>query len=149
MKLTLTRYGHGSESTLGVLMQGRYLHGYTLEDTKRDVKIAGETCIPEGTYKIDYRKVLSKMTGKYREKYDWFQWHLQLQQVENFSNVYIHVGNNRKSTDGCILLGSTSNNNMLKDGFIGASKDAFKPFYEIVGNALKSNEIVELEVRSL
>lgn len=78
----------------------------TLEDLPQDTKIAGITRIPAGRYRVKYREVLSPLTQTYRNKYDWFSWHLELQDVPDYNNVYIHIGNYSKDTDGCILVGT-------------------------------------------
>ena len=42
---------------------------YTLEDEYRDVKVMGETCIPEGTYDVKFRKeggFHSRYSAKYK-----------------------------------------------------------------------------------
>ena len=54
---------------------------FTLEDERRAEKAKGETRIPEGVYNIVKRKVDSPLTLKYREKYDFFDYHLMLEDV--------------------------------------------------------------------
>ena len=52
MNLKLVRYSDNKESTLGILFLDDEFLCYTLEDTHRKEKIAGQTRIPEGKYKI-------------------------------------------------------------------------------------------------
>ena len=58
MELVVLRFSSQSDSTSGLLFEktpyGMFFLCYTLEDEKRDVKVAGETRIPAGKYKIAY-----------------------------------------------------------------------------------------------
>ena len=153
MKLILQRYSDNGNSTLGLLFQvisqDLVLEAYTLEDESREEKVKGETCIPSGLYEIKKRVNVSPLTLKYRKKYHWFDYHLQLQDVYGFEYVYIHVGNTEKHTDGCILLGSTANLNTQEKGFIAASSTAFRRMYEEIGSELTNGNKVFIEVKDV
>lgn len=77
---------------------------FTLEDLPRKVKIAKETCIPEGTYPTSLTK--SPRFGYVCAA---------LSNVPNFEGVRIHAGANKGWTEGCILVGfeRTSNGSRL------------------------------------
>jgi len=94
MKLTLKRTTFLPDRTLGKLyINGNYFCE-TLEDAKRDKKIAGETCINAGEYCVivDMSKRFGRLTPL-------------LQNVPEFSGVRIHAGNTPADTQGCILVG--------------------------------------------
>lgn len=143
MKLKLQRIKSTEEATLGVLTLDNEFHSFTCEDEKREVKVKGETRIPSGTYKIKHREVLSGKTKRYREKYDWFTWHLELQDVPNFEYVYMHIGNDETHTDGCIIMAETADSKAMT---IGRSTPAFKDLYLKVSHALAYNQDVEITV---
>jgi len=92
-KLTLLRYHQDDEVTFGLL----YIDGlnkpiYTLENpwigNKRNV-----SCIPEGIYEG------GQFNGyKYKNVYE-------IREVENRSDILIHIGNYPNNTLGCILPG--------------------------------------------
>lgn len=111
MKLWLQRFGYGDDSTVGRLYDrteepGKFLC-WTLEDERRQVKVKGETCIPEGVYRIVLRTE-GGMHGKYAERYGKrHRGMLWLQKVPDFEWVYIHKGNTDDDTDGCVLVGET------------------------------------------
>ena len=65
MHLHLMRISTGEESTTGALYIDGEFGCFTLEDTKRSKKIAGETRIPDGLYRIVLRNEgsLSKKLG--------------------------------------------------------------------------------------
>lgn len=94
MKVTVKRTFKGAEYTIGKLyIDGQYFCD-TLEDVVRKVKIAGQTAIPAGAYKV-------KKTYSPR-----FKTTLpEILNVPNFSGVRIHAGNTAKDTEGCLLLG--------------------------------------------
>lgn len=125
MHLHLIRINTGKDSTTGTLYINGKFACFTLEDTKRLKKIHGETRIPDGRYEIALRDE-GRMTKKYRAKYgSMHRGMLWLKEVPEFSWVYIHTGNKRGHTEGCILVGDTLNNNSICDGFVGKSREAY------------------------
>lgn len=134
MKLKLERFLSDENATVGKLYADGEFVCYTLEDEKREVKVKGETRIPAGTYDVKKREVLSGLTKKYREKYDFFDYHYQLQNVPNFNYVYIHMGNYETNTDGCILVGSDYGEH--KDTYaVWNSGATFEKVYKMMENA--------------
>lgn len=124
------RYSDGGDSTLGLLMHKGQLCGYTIEDEHRKIKVSGETRIDADRYEIKFREEpLSKMNLQYQKAYSWFTWHLHLQNVRNFKWIYMHEGVTDDDTDGCIVVGDTANNNVVKAGRLGRSSIAYKRNY--------------------
>lgn len=144
----LQRFSDNRESTLGVLLKvitsGTELkpvfQGYTLEDQFNTVKIAKETRIPAGKYEIIINRAETPKTLQYRQRYNWFNYHLQLSNVPGFQGIYIHIGNNDKDTDGCILLGDAAGNNAIGDNGISVSTEAFRRFYSSLFDFLDQQE---------
>lgn len=102
MKLTLVRDQLSAQRTLGVLYDDVGKFCYSLEDTVRDVKIKGQTCIPYGTYAV-------KLTLSNR-----FQVVLPLLlDVPGFEGIRIHAGNTEADTEGCILVGEGRSKEVL------------------------------------
>lgn len=153
LNLILQRYSDNGDSTQGLLhvVDGNGLRflNYTLEDEFREVKKKGETCISNGLYEICQRKVLSPMTKHYRSRFNWFDWHLELQNVEGFENVYIHVGNKETDSDGCILVQDNANNNTIGKGFNGSSVPAFERLYNLIRTDLNNGLKVFIRVRKI
>jgi hypothetical protein len=116
---------------------------YTLEDEKRAVKVHGETRIPAGRYRVEFRKVLTGKTEKYRHQFPWFSWHLWLQDVPGFQYVYIHVGNTDDDTDGCILVGFGIDK---AGGKISSSRPAFEQIYKKIAACLNNQDEVWIEI---
>ena len=147
MELKLLRYSSGHESTLGILYIDGKPSAYTLEDEYRTQKVRGETRIAAGIYPVKFREDPSPKTMQYRERYDFFKWHLELQNVPDFNYVYIHVGNKDEHTDGCILVAGTSIlNDDKRDGFIGNSVEYFRKVYMKVAAALDKGEKVTIQI---
>ena len=130
MKLQVVRFQMGSDATNGMLFIDGEFECYTLEDEYRDVKVMGETCIPEGTYNVELRTeggFHSRYTAKYGDFHKGMLW---VKDVPNFEYILIHTGNTDEHTAGCLLLGETSQDlDRGKDGFIGASTVAYKKAY--------------------
>ena len=132
LALDLYRFNDNGKSSLGLLFVNGCFRCYTLEDEARSEKVKGETRIPAGTYELAIRQAESGLTIRYRKKYDFFKYHLWIKNVPGFEWIYMHIGNTDKSSDGCILVGDTVDNNTFKDGFLGSSANAFERLYKEV-----------------
>jgi hypothetical protein len=141
MKLKLLRLALTDNSTVGALFVDGVFHSFTLEDAVRATKIAGLTAIPEGCYSIKRRLEKSPKQKEYATKYDWFDYHFELQGIPNYRHVYIHIGNTSKDTDGCILVGESAS-----PDFVGNSKPAFESLYKLLKQAEDKNESIEIEI---
>jgi len=146
MEIINTRIASDNQSTLGLLTVNGKKFSFVIEDEKRDIKVLGETRIDAGNYLVKFRKQLTPLTKKYRAKYPWFTYHLELQGVPNFKYVYIHIGNFESSTDACQVVGNKagfdSNNHFRNFG----SVDNYRKLYLLVSEALKNGEDVWYEI---
>lgn len=144
VEITLSRGHDSGESTVGIISTKNKAF-VSLEDTHRDIKVAGKTCIPKGRYEIKFREVLSGLTRKYQSQFDWFEYHLMLQNVPNFNYVYMHIGNYPKNTDGCILVARTLDTS--REDMIQNSRQSFKEFYILISDHLKLGNKVFITIR--
>lgn len=143
MEIKIVREHVTKEATLGRLFINGEFECYTLEDLPRKRKIKHETCIPTGTYEVKFREVVTPMTERYRKKYSWFKWHLEIMQVPDFTDVYLHIGNKSRHSSGCILVGQTQD---VKESFIGHSMFAFKALYQKMSKELESGLDITIEI---
>jgi hypothetical protein len=133
MKITVRRYMHNDDATLSKVELDGEFFCYGLEDQPQPdgVKIPNETRIPAGTYDIKFRKA-GGMYQKYMTRdwcKEWFEGHLHMQDVPNFTWIYCHPGNTNDHTSGCLLIGKTRN----EDEFtIGSSRACYTDFCRIV-----------------
>jgi len=107
--LRMSRLVSDKDTTIGMIKSEK-LTGFTCEDEFRLSKVAGQTRIKQGIYEIQMRTV-GGMLQRYQEIYDNHEGMLHLQNVEDFSFVYIHHGNTHDNTEGCILVGWGANLN--------------------------------------
>ena len=146
MEITLQRMATSAKSSYGVLFIDNKQLCFSIEDIHRDVKIENETRIPSGRYRIKYREVLSPKTKQYRGIYDFFTWHLELQEVPNFEYVYIHSGNTHEHTSACIL--TNFGVRLVNNEYVGIdSRAAFSTIYKKISKALDLEEEVWITVR--
>jgi len=143
MNLLLKRRARKPKYTIGSLyIDGSYFCD-TLEDADRglrhsmsdaeikSVKVAGETAIPTGKYKVlwtyspRFKKMMPLVNG-----------------VPGFSGIRIHSGNTNSDTDGCILLGQ---NKVV--GKVVNSVATIDKFYPIIEKASKKGESIYLEIK--
>tara|TARA_R100000231_G_scaffold12984_2_gene14503 strand:+ start:2762 stop:3226 length:465 start_codon:yes stop_codon:yes gene_type:complete len=148
MKLVVLRYSSQKDSTNGLLFEqtdsGLDFLCYTLEDEEREVKVMGETCIPNGTYKIGLRTEGGFHTRYFKRFPDIHQGMLEVQDVPNFKYVLIHCGNTDEHTAGCLLIGDSQENNaLIENGFIGKSSQAYARIYlRIIQKVLEGEEVL-------
>lgn len=153
MNLFLLRTSPSEESTLGQMYVDKKPECFTLEDQFQETKVMHETRIPDGRYKIGLRKVDSEMTKRYRKKYVWFTYHIQILDVKGFENIYIHSGVTDDHTSGCVLVGDGLFNNQVpvdkyENGALTYSSQAYKRIYHKVRTALLKNEEVLIDIYS-
>ena len=163
MKLEVIRFSSGTDSTNGMLLEvierGNDIDGlwqqkkflaYTLEDEQRDKKVLGETRIPDGDYKLGLRKV-----GGYHARYTKRFPHihigmLHVLDVPGFEYILIHCGNTDEHTAGCLLVGdSQENNQIVTNGFIGKSTQAYKRIYPRIAEAIECGEEVTITYKTI
>lgn len=131
-----------NNSTLSVLKLDGTNIGYVIEDEYRGVKIAGETRISAGMRELKIRKELTPLTRRYRSKFDWFEYHIEIIGVFDFTDIYVHIGNFESDTDGCPVIGNDAS---LTDGGDFRNKystDLYKKWYIATYKALKEGKRV-------
>ena len=150
MKLTVVRTQFGTDATNGILLIDGIFECYTLEDQYQAVKVMHETCIPEGTYDIQFRKT-GGFHAKYSERYKNAHYGmLHIQDVPNFTYILIHTGNTDEHTSGCLIVGETQQDlEVSKDGFIGSSTVAYKKMYAKVASQLLQGKKVTIEYTTI
>ncbi len=144
----LLRYSSKSKTTLGVLLINNKFQCYTLEDRYRKEKVYGETRISAGTYELALRNYGGHF-DRYTEKYEGHKGMIQVKEVPNFTDILIHIGNYSEDSHGCILVGSSANNNVKKKGQISASTEAYLDLYFKILPVLESREKVLLNIIDL
>jgi len=150
VKLTVVRTQFGTDATNGLLFIDGLFECYTLEDQYQAVKVMHETCIPEGTYDIKFRKeggFHSKYSARYKNSHYGM---LHLQDVPNFTYILIHSGNTDEHTSGCLIVGETQQDlDLGKDGFIGHSGTAYNKMYAKVADQLLQGKDVTIEYTTI
>lgn len=117
---------------------------WTLEDEPRELKVAGETCIPAGRYELRLRK-FGALYERYRVRYAWNETGmLELQDVPGFTDVLIHCGNTKEHTRGCVLVGHGA----FVYGSLSESIEAYAELYKRISAALLKSDGVYLEVKN-
>ena len=135
MILTLNRIFHSDTTTIGRLFIDKAPECWVLEDTKRLEKIKGITRIPAGSYKIRVRQ-FGRIHEKYKTRFDYHEGTLELLNVDNFSDILIHIGNSHYDTEGCLLLGKW----VTADLRLAYSTLAYSSFYKkVIHEAKKDN----------
>jgi hypothetical protein len=145
MDINIQRFDHLTDSTIGHLYLESESECFTLEDERREVKVMGETRIPEGSYKIKLR-TKGGFHNRYKKRFPQFhKGMLELQDVPNFKYILIHCGNTDKDTAGCILVGQK----VSKHDTLVKSKDAYISLYKKVIAAIEKGEEVVLNISSV
>ena len=129
-EITLRRIKNNRKSTLG-RMNVFGTRVWTLEDPYQAVKEQGNTRIPTGRYELKLRNEGS-MTQRYAARFpDMHKGMIWLQNVPDFTYVYIHIGNTHHDTEGCILVGTGHSETMIHE-----SKRAYELIYPKIVEAI-------------
>lgn len=155
MRLELYRYSSEKDSTLGMLFivndetNKKDFLCFTLEDEKREVKVYGETRIPEGTYPIKYRTeggYFAKYKKRFPNLHNDKRGVLHIDNVPNFEYILIHCGNDTSHTHGCVLVGDVISQNISKEPFLGQSSNCYKRIYPKISNILDSQKHLSIKI---
>lgn len=143
--ITVLRYLDDGQTTLGLMfLHGRFF-AYTLEDTHQDEKIRGNTRIPQGVYPLELNRNVTGLTQTYRNRFPWFDFHVEIKEIPNFELVYIHIGNTHVDTMGCILI-ADGVNAADPQKMISHSRLAFERFYKTIHPLLNSNRKLTIQL---
>ena len=157
MKLTLKRTRKSTACTIGELSINGKFFCYTLEDrdrglnsamsaeTIKKIKVAGETCIPTGTYTIDMDTPSPKYAARgANSTYAPIGFKVpRLVDVPGYSGVLIHIGNYPRDTEGCILVAEA----VASSGeAINNSKSAFFALYDILKKAQDKGQKITITI---
>lgn len=139
MKLTVLRFHDDGKSTKGLLFIDGKFEAFTIEDQHRDVKVKGDTRIPNGEYKVGLRT-----EGTHHESYKkkFPKDHigmLHVLDVPNFQYILIHIGNSEADTSGCLLVG----NQITKEGTLVDSTGAYLSMYKKVAPKIKEGVTIK------
>lgn len=138
--ITLRRLTLTERSTIG-RMNVFGTEVWTLEDTRREHKVFGETRIPAGRYRLELRNE-GGMTARYAARFpDMHRGMVWLQDVPMFDYVYIHIGNGPEHTEGCILVGLGRDTD-----WIVSSAAAYRRIYPEIVEAIDEGGPVYLDI---
>ncbi len=139
MKIRVVRNKSTDDATLSTVYINDKFECFGLEDEHREDKIAGETRIPAGKYKITVRDV-GGFHGRYSRKFPSFhQGMLWVRDVPGFEYILIHIGNTEKDTAGCLLVGQNANTS--GELSVGSSTRAYKKLYSKVIDAALAGDL--------
>lgn len=146
IELTILRYFHDKDTTLGLLYINGGFFCYTLEDTFNQPKVPGQSRIGSGEYAVDFRREETELTKTYRSRYpEWFHYHLWVKDVPEFSSIYIHSGGDNTDTEGCILV-SDSLSVKADSQFFTNSRNTFKRLYLYLKEELDKNKKIKISI---
>ena len=157
MKITVKRFKKSKTCTIGELFINGKHFCYTLEDVDRGLtadmplatikklKVAGETCIPAGTYVIDMNTVSPKYQSRGQNStYAKIGFKLpRLLNVPGYEGVLMHIGNYPKDTEGCLLVaeGIASSGEAVNN-----SSSAFWALYKELEKAHKNGQRITITI---
>lgn len=119
MNIQLIRNKSSAKSTIGRLLIDGAFQCWTLEDVVRPAKIAHETAIPAGAY-----KVIITESNRFKRRLP------LLVDVPGFEGIRIHPGNSAADTEGCILVGTAP-----ATDWVGGSRAAFDSLFLLLQHA--------------
>lgn len=153
MNIYIRRNAKRETYTIGALEIAGQKVCDTLEDTDRNLtdrqpehviaklKVAGQTAIPTGTYRVDMDTVSPRFS-----RYTYYQQVCggklpRLLGVKGFQGVLIHAGNTAQDTHGCILVGENK-----QVGTVLNSRATFEKLYKMMHEAQKKGEEITVTI---
>jgi hypothetical protein len=148
MEIKIVRKWKTDSSTLSVLWVDGNIGGFVLEDADRALsdgqteaqirakKIAGQTAIPAGRYRIE-----NTYSNRWRGRLP------LLVGVKGFTGIRIHPGNTVENTEGCLLPGMA----WYHDGSaykLLRSVAAFEPLHKKISEAAARGEEIWIEIQA-
>jgi len=126
--------------------------GVGIEDEFRQVKVHGETRIPNGTYELTLTdspkfsksyfessrvpEIKPKKGGEFIHPHKL----ITVNNVPNFSRILWHWGNTDEDTDGCYIVGSTIGKIGTQAAVLGSRKK-YEQVYPIISSLIKSRAV--------
>ncbi len=139
MYILVNRFTSDSDTTLSLISINGSFECFGCEDEKRETKIAGETRIPSGIYKVGLR-TKGGLHARYSKKFPASHaGMLQILDVPGFEYILIHIGNDDDDTAGCLLLGAVAST--VGRLTTPSSTSAYKAFYAKVIQAAKEGSL--------
>ncbi len=142
MHLIVERITSDQNSTLSIVFIDGVFQCFGIEDEFRINKIAGETRIPAGLYKLGVRSE-GGFHSRYSNKFPRIhKGMLQIMDVPGFEYILIHIGNTDKDTAGCLVVGENAlTSNAIRNS---SSTAAYIDLYEkVIDFALKGEVTIE------
>lgn len=151
MKVDILRFADNGDTTISVMMIDGVSYCFGIEDEERDVKVKGETRIPNGTYKLSLRKE-GGFHNRYKQRYgeDFHKGMLCVHNAPNwkvinngmeFQYILIHAGNTDEHTAGCYLPNYTTS---FKSFTGSSSRQAYEEIYPILRDAILEHGEIEI-----
>ncbi len=165
MKVLVARNPSEADWTLSHFFFDRLEKGVGVEDEHREVKVFGETCIPEGIYDMKFHispkfshyfyrddnghilEESMRITDENKKRFHTPHELIQVMNVPGFDGILWHWGNTDDDTHGCYIVGSIFGDVKGQKGVL-QSKMKYKEIYPILWNAIK-NDSVTVEYKTL
>jgi hypothetical protein len=159
MYLDVGRFADNGKASLSYFQINGVSYTFGIEDEGRDTKVAGETRIPEGTYKVALRAeggYHNREAARYKDKKPGFHrgmlaiynapdWKVVADGME-FQYILIHPGNTEKHTNGCYLPNMSANFSSYEGG---SSRVAYEKIYPIIRDAILAGEDVTITYKDV
>lgn len=148
MKLLLQQIHETPNSTVSKLLVDGVFCCFILEDGHRNIKVAGETRIPEGVYAVKAR-TYGKFFNRYKKGYG-HTFVPELVDVPGFSDILIHQGNTTADTRGCLLAGNAIGYDPTTNTFFitsGQSSVGYLRLYRLLLGAFAVMNAIEIVVQ--
>ena len=153
MNIYIRRNAKRETYTIGALEIAGQKVCDTLEDKDRGLtdrqpehviaklKVAGQTAIPTGTYRVDMDTVSPRFGSVAFYKQVCGGKLPRLVGVKGFVGVLIHAGNTSADTHGCILVGENK-----EVGKVLNSRDTFEHLYKLMAQARAKGEEITITI---
>lgn len=141
MEIEVLKIAESKDSTFSQMRIDGQHFCFVVEDGYRKEKVAGQTRIPDGRYKIAKRTV-GGFFAKYRQRFG-HAFAIEILDVPGFKDILIHTGNTDGDTRGCLLVGDIAGRTGINYAIApGWSTPAYKRLYDVVESAFAAGQEV-------
>lgn len=149
-QIIVERFPSAKEWTLSEFFINGIKKGFGVEDEKRDVKVFGETRIPNGIYEIDltyspkfsasyYVDISGTLSATKSTRFCNMHNLITLKGIPNFDRVLWHWGNTDLDSSGCYIVGSQFGEVKGRRGVIG-SRLKYVEVYPLIHRIILDNK---------
>lgn len=143
--LSLLRYSDDGNFTTGMLYLKDEFFCFTIEEPEGQPGISPDGRISPGKYPLGFDLNETDFTLKYRQKFNWFKFHLQIKKTGKDSQAYIHCGcTNSETINGIMIVSNADETNVTT--LLKNSERLYEHLYSEISDLINKGEPIFIQI---